>query len=452
LNTLPNRAQVSSSWKQVVNERVAAHMNRKGSASAEQEALTQEHHIASKRAAAAAARVAARFASAPSYSEILANEARAAVRAAEAASRAALEAQAAAESVLAGLEAAGAAEPTWELHSSPAVVHGQRSNEAREEDCSEAAQAGQATEPKTADRQRYEIRWEPDLLVRQAQPEALHATYGNRSSENDLDDWRERPGQGQGMPGGVGIEIVEATQPIHANLIEFPRELVATRKVRPRRAEGPYASVAEPGAQLSIFEVDPGAISMEPAPAGVLDGASATEWAGPEWSGIELDEQPQGEFAEGSPDESLQEPRLDAMEAPALELAPASLRLMAAVVNLALILGSFLVAAVVAAAYAKDLPSLREVEVGSAVGLLVVSALYQALFYLMAKGTPGMRYAGISLCTFDGESPTRAQRCRRLAAMLVSVLPVGLGVMWSIFDEDRLSWHDRLSRTYLRRR
>jgi hypothetical protein len=34
--------------------------------------------------------------------------------------------------------------------------------------------------------------------------------------------------------------------------------------------------------------------------------------------------------------------------------------------------------------------------------------------------------------------------------MLLSVLPVGVGIGWSLFDEDRLTWHDRLSRTYLR--
>jgi hypothetical protein len=27
---------------------------------------------------------------------------------------------------------------------------------------------------------------------------------------------------------------------------------------------------------------------------------------------------------------------------------------------------------------------------------------------------------------------------------------VGVGVLWSMFDEDHLSWHDRLSGTYLR--
>jgi len=59
---------------------------------------------------------------APSYSEMLADEARAAVRAAEAASKAALVAQAAAESVLAGLEAASLTTPEWEAEFFTAVV------------------------------------------------------------------------------------------------------------------------------------------------------------------------------------------------------------------------------------------------------------------------------------------------------------------------------------------
>ena len=37
------------------------------------------------------------------------------------------------------------------------------------------------------------------------------------------------------------IFAVEPAQPIYANLIQFPREMVATRKVRPRLAEGPLA-------------------------------------------------------------------------------------------------------------------------------------------------------------------------------------------------------------------
>jgi hypothetical protein len=35
-----------------------------------------------------------------------------------------------------------------------------------------------------------------------------------------------------------------------------------------------------------------------------------------------------------------------------------------------------------------------------------------------------------------------------MAALLLSVLPIGLGVLWALFDEQHLCWHDRLSKTY----
>jgi uncharacterized RDD family membrane protein YckC len=48
----------------------------------------------------------------------------------------------------------------------------------------------------------------------------------------------------------------------------------------------------------------------------------------------------------------------------------------------------------------------------------------------------------------DNRRPSWAQRCGRLGALLLSVLPVGLGIALAIFDDDHLSWHDRLSGTY----
>jgi len=39
----------------------------------------------------------------------------------------------------------------------------------------------------------------------------------------------------------------------------------------------------------------------------------------------------------------------------------------------------------------------------------------------------------------------------RLCALLFSLAPLGLGVAWALFDEDHLSWHDRISKTYQRR-
>jgi len=60
-------------------------------------------------------------------------------------------------------------------------------------------------------------------------------------------------------------------------------------------------------------------------------------------------------------------------------------------------------------------------------------------------------FPGISLCTFDDEHPTRMQLRDRLGALMISLLPMGLGFAWAIFDEDHLSWHDRISRTYQRK-
>lgn len=76
--------------------------------------------------------------------------------------------------------------------------------------------------------------------------------------------------------------------------------------------------------------------------------------------------------------------------------------------------------------------------------------LFQYVFLVFGRGTPGMRAVGVELCAFDGESAAiRARRNRAFAATL-SALSVGLGFLWAFVDEDTLGWHDRISETYLR--
>lgn len=116
LSTLPN-ANLFPSWKEEVSRRVADHKNRKNAGAHELQTRAEVHSIPNGRAARAAARVAARYANAPSYNQMLADEAHAAIRAAEAAQMAADDAHAAAQMVLAGLEAATSAEPVLELQS-----------------------------------------------------------------------------------------------------------------------------------------------------------------------------------------------------------------------------------------------------------------------------------------------------------------------------------------------
>ncbi|MGB6974125.1 MAG: RDD family protein, partial [Terracidiphilus sp.] len=292
-----------------------------------------------------------------------------------------------------------------------------------------------------------EIRWEPDTPPPPVAPPAAYARREDRGSvEAGPEVWSSNA---YGME--RALEPVEPPQTITANLIEFPRELVATRRMRPRISGADPNATGELFGQLSIFEVDPTTISIEAATMAAMtaammateEAASATKWNGPEWSSIQLDAHPVRESAE----------ELAAMaEEPALELAPVGLRVLAALVDVSLVATVACGAAYLAAGHLHAMPTMRVAEMGAA-GLMVgLGAAYYALFLLLAGCTPGMKYAQVRLRDFENEQPSRLQLRGRVLAMAVSMLPVGLGLMWAVFDEDGLSWHDRLSRTYLQAR
>jgi uncharacterized RDD family membrane protein YckC len=450
----------AESWKQEVNRRVAAHKTRKGVGVAiEPPATPAESHHASSRAAAAAARVAARYAKAPSYSEALAEEARVAVRAAskaaqraQEASEAARQAHATAVTVLAGLEEAAAQAAaqqgsTEDLPCPAARVVLEAAPVALPEpfvsarlEPSMAAEPEQVAPPaqsSTSAPQDYSVRWEPDFAERQQESSASAPL-----AESEPEFWSETADAAY-QP--ESVEVVEPGRTIHANLIEFPRELVATRRVRPRLAEGPAAAEEEPGTQLSIFEVDPRSVSTLPAAEEPVANEAVPGWSEQDWSSFKLPAQSEEEEALLDESDYL----LD--RAPRIESAPIGLRLMVTLVNSALIVGAFLAVALVALVHASEMPTLHTLVVDAVGGLLLSGAVYLQMFYVLGKSTPGMKYAHLRLVTLDGDVPSRAQRLARLASVLFSILPLGLGLVWFLFDEDHLCWHDRLSRTYLRR-
>lgn len=433
-----------------MNRRVAAHLNRKTPLHDESSTPQENHAAHAGRAAAAAARVAARYANAPSYSEMLAREARAAVHAAEAASRAAHEVQTALQFVLDDLETA-TAEPA-------------REPETKQETVPE--RHGTPVAVQSSQRMPHQA---PELPRPQSALSRLHAEPAMAPA--DAPAWELEPdaspdtqAEYDAVPGYDAPTITEAhgadpAQPIYANLIQFPREMVATRKARPRRAEGPLAAT-ESAPQLSIFEVDPATISILP-PAAVADPPLSPAWMRTELPpmspanapAITLDAPPSSMILDALPQEEfLEEPAPQPAKAPEIELAPLSRRLLAIVVDGTLIAAAIVTAALLAAQNAGQLPGLRAVELGSVLALLTAAAAYYTGFLSLTRATPGMRYAGIELNTFSGFTATRAQRCRRLMAMLLSVVPLGLGVLWALFDEGHLTWHDRLSGTYLRKR
>jgi uncharacterized RDD family membrane protein YckC len=374
-----------------------------------EEAVERDAQSSQPKNKSVADRVAARYAKAPTYSEMLANEARNVARAAEAAAVAAGEARDAAQAILVGLDIDS------DAGDSPETSHFQPHN------------GSNPLRPSNGTSRGYESNSQPrgGSLITEAGDEDDTEMYGEE-------------------------EPVAPIQPLPAKLLEFPRELVAVRKARPRLAEGPLREEydrAPSGSQLRIFEVEQETISTAPDVEPVL----------PEWSPIHLDPPsaaPSHDWTRDhgeNPDPAAAKNRTAAsgLELP-LQTASLADRLMAGLVDSALIIGGFLVFVLVFVACTVHPPVGKPAMIGAGMALCAFAAVYLWLFFNFGTDTPGMRYAKIGLCTFDDENPTRKAMRRRLAAVLLSVIPFGLGILWAFFDDDRLGWHDRISRTYQR--
>jgi uncharacterized RDD family membrane protein YckC/ribosomal protein L40E len=81
--------------------------------------------------------------------------------------------------------------------------------------------------------------------------------------------------------------------------------------------------------------------------------------------------------------------------------------------------------------------------------LSVVYFQYFALFTVFGATTPGMMFRGLQVMSFSGEAPTPRQMLLRSAGYMLSAATGFIGFFWALWDEDQLTWHDRLSKTYL---
>jgi len=84
-----------------------------------------------------------------------------------------------------------------------------------------------------------------------------------------------------------------------------------------------------------------------------------------------------------------------------------------------------------------------------ALSFAVVYLQYFSLFTVFGGTTPGMMLRGLRVVNFPGDEPTPRQLLLRAAGYMLSAGTFFLGFLWSQWDEDELTWHDRISRTYL---
>ena len=81
--------------------------------------------------------------------------------------------------------------------------------------------------------------------------------------------------------------------------------------------------------------------------------------------------------------------------------------------------------------------------------LLAICFIYYGGFWVHGGQTLGMRTWRIKLVRSDGAPITWMMALKRFVYALLSLLCLGLGFLWALYDRDKLAWHDKLSGTRL---
>lgn len=82
------------------------------------------------------------------------------------------------------------------------------------------------------------------------------------------------------------------------------------------------------------------------------------------------------------------------------------------------------------------------------VAIFATMTLYRLLWCTANMDSIGMRWTGLRLITFDGIVPDRKERMRRFITSYISTIAGGLGLLWGLVDEEKLTWHDHMSKTF----
>jgi uncharacterized RDD family membrane protein YckC len=125
-------------------------------------------------------------------------------------------------------------------------------------------------------------------------------------------------------------------------------------------------------------------------------------------------------------------------------------RLVAAAVDLGLLfvaysLASGILASVISFTFGTQLSGIGAAALG-VIGFLIGGA-YFAIFWTLAGQTPGMRFLSIRV-TYQGAHHLHFGRAaKRVLAVVISLVPFGLGYLAILRDPSRRAWYDRMTGT-----
>ena len=126
-------------------------------------------------------------------------------------------------------------------------------------------------------------------------------------------------------------------------------------------------------------------------------------------------------------------------------------RTVAGAIDLGLLLAGYALLSGVLASLVTDLfgrpLSLTAVIILATLGVLVGGGIFAA-FWALAGQTPGMRFLAIRVTRADGSREiTFGRAFRRVLAVILSLLPFGLGYLAILWDPRRRAWADRMTGT-----
>jgi uncharacterized RDD family membrane protein YckC len=129
-------------------------------------------------------------------------------------------------------------------------------------------------------------------------------------------------------------------------------------------------------------------------------------------------------------------------------VAAPSLRLRAAVLDACFLTVSVGIAATAFYFLGGRLQWTRGAAVPYAGAVLALALFYHLFWCVLGRETAGMRFQRLRLLTFDGHSPDWTRLVLRFGAACLGTVAVGLGPLWAFIDEEGLTWHDHISKTY----
>jgi uncharacterized RDD family membrane protein YckC len=90
----------------------------------------------------------------------------------------------------------------------------------------------------------------------------------------------------------------------------------------------------------------------------------------------------------------------------------------------------------------------RDFWMGLGATFALVAVFYGLIWAIAGRETAGMHFTDLRLITFDGFPLDASSRALRFASSWLSFCSAGLGLLWAMADEENLTWHDHISKTF----